>query len=260
MSTNTIHGFDHVAAAPVTHGLAVYRFSNPLNVDAHHTFMKVLKGAGMLPVSRASRVADTISLHAIGLQKLFALGHRTPQSSDEAARQHDALQALVETCGLESAWSFHVDTCVDVTERQTTGQIRWRHGAPTGRCQVRFPVAGRQPVPTEQNVIPRLAMRFELMRSVCAETAGLLVAFCQHWMAPFIDHVFAADANSPERTDAQCFLMGDVNIDDDGRTVRYRLDHLIVPGDVDLCVQHLLGTLDRLHDVLPIKRAWIGED
>ena len=79
-------------------------------------------------------------------------------------------------------------------------------------------------------------------------------------MAPFIDHVFAADAASPERTAAQCFLMGDVNIGDDGRTVRYRLDHLIVPGDVDLCVQHLLGTLDRLHDVLPIKQAWIGDE
>jgi hypothetical protein len=33
-----------------------------------------------------------------------------------------------------------------------------------------------------------------------------------------------------------------------------------VPGDIDTCVRHLLGTLDRLHDVLPIKQAWIGEE
>ncbi len=256
MAQVRITGFENTVPQPVTHGLAVYRFESPIDADQYRRFISQLSDASMLPDGQRGAGSP---LHCIGLRQLFALGYRPAETADSLLAHRAVLSRLGAELGLTEAWSFEVQTCVDVSERQTTGRIRWRRGAPDGTSQVRFPVAGRYPETDAGRVIPRLALKFELSRRVCVDAAGILVAFCQHWMAPFTDHCHPDNGAHRESADARCFIMGDVNIGDDGRTVRYRLDQLIVPDEPEVVVSHLLGTLDKLHDVLPIRQAWIGD-
>ena len=37
--------------------------------------------------------------------------------------------------------------------------------------------------------LEQFAMHFKLAGRVCPESAGVIVAFCQHWLAPYTDHV-----------------------------------------------------------------------
>jgi len=157
---------------------------------------------------------------------------------------------------LAEAWAFLVDTCVDVSDRQTTGEIRWRNGAP-GADMSGFPCQGRVP-DNEGRLIERFTIHFELERRVCPESAGVLVAFCQHWLAPYTDHVARQRQMVIERTDAQCYLLGDVNIGDDGKTIRFRMNHLIPPGRPDDFLNHTLGVIQQINGVLPVERAWVA--
>ena len=102
------------------------------------------------------------------------------------------------------------------------------------------------------------AVHFELQSHVCPESAGVLVAFCQHWLAPYTDHVAKRRRVQMERTEAQCYLLGDVNIADDGKTVRFQMNHLIRPGAPEDCLNHTLGVIGQINGVLPVQRAWVA--
>ena len=149
-----------------------------------------------------------------------------------------------------------VNTCVDVSERATTGEIRWRNGAPTVQCpSMRY--EGRLPQGVGRQ-LEQFAMHFKLAGRVCPESAGVIVAFCQHWLAPYTDHVARSRGLCQEKADAQCYLLGDVNIGDDGQTVRFRMDNLIMPGLKQDVVNHTLSVIDQINAVLPVERAWLA--
>jgi hypothetical protein len=84
------------------------------------------------------------------------------------------------------------------------------------------------------------------------------VAFCQHWLAPYTDHVAKQQGQYFERAEAQCYMLGDVNIGDDGQTVRFRMDHLILPGSPKDCLNHTLAVIEQINDVLPVEKAWLA--
>ena len=46
-----------------------------------------------------------------------------------------------------------------------------------------------------------------------------------------------------------------MNIGDDGQTVRFRMDNLIMPGSQHDVVNHTLGVIDQINAVLPVERA-----
>jgi hypothetical protein len=256
MGYEMFEGFDIIPDGDVVSGLAIYRFGRILSTSEHLQFLACIQDAGMMSTNGRLDRASIPALPAMGLKQLFALGHRAPRTATDVERRRAALATLRESLDLQQAWAFLVDTCVDVSERQTTGEIRWRNGAPSSHCPA-FECHGSLP-DTECRIIERFAVHFKLATRVCPETAGVLVAFCQHWLAPYTDHVAKQRKTIVERVDAQCYLLGDLNIDDDGQTVRFRMDHLIPPGSPNDFLRHTLGVIRQIHGVLPVERAWLA--
>ena len=256
MSAHAFHGFDSIPSGDVVSGLGVYRFERMLTALEHLKFLSILEDAGMTSANGRLDRNSIPALPAIGLKQLFALGHCAPRTTADVAQQRAILDRLKDELGLAEAWAFLVNTCVDVSERATTGEIRWRNGAPTAQgpsmqCEGHLPHGvGRQ--------LEQFAMHFKLAGRVCPESAGVIVAFCQHWLAPYTDHVARSRGLCQEKTDAQCYLLGDVNIGDDGQTVRFRMDNLIMPGYQHDVVNHTLSVIDQINAVIPVERAWLA--
>ena len=256
MRETAFHGFDVIPRGNVVSGLGVYRFERTLTALEHLSFLGKLEAAQMTSANgRMSR--DSIpALPAMGLKQLFALGHCAPRTTADVELQQQTLFELHRDYGLVEAWAFLVDTCVDVSTRQTTGEIRWRNGAPYP-TQIAFQCEGDLPSQSSRH-LDRFAINFKLVTRVCPESAGVLVAFCQHWLAPYTDHVAKQNGQYCERSEAQCYMLGDVNIGDDGRTVRFRMDHLILPGAPKDCLNHTLAVIEQINDVLPVEKAWLA--
>ncbi|MBV71142.1 MAG: hypothetical protein CMH52_07295 [Myxococcales bacterium] len=256
MRDTSFHGFDVIPRGRVVSGLGVYRFERTLTPLQHLSFLSKLESAQMTSSNgRLSR--DSIpALPAMGLKQLFALGHCAPRTADDVKLQRETLSELHHEFGLIEAWAFLVDTCVDVSTRQTTGEIRWRNGAPCPQ-EITFQCDGDLPSQSGRH-LERFAVNFKLATRVCPESAGVLVAFCQHWLAPYTDHVAKQQGQYCERAEAQCYMLGDVNIGDDGQTVRFRMDHLILPGAPKDCLHHTLSVIEQINDVLPVEKAWLA--
>ena len=146
MGYEVFKGFDIIPHGDVVSGLAVYRFERVLSASEHLVFLSCIEAAGMTSTNGRLDRSSLPVLPAMGLKQLFALGHRAPRSASDVERAQTALQTLRESLGLQQAWAFVVDTCVDVSERQTTGAIRWRNGAPSTHspafeCQGKLPDA-----------------------------------------------------------------------------------------------------------------------
>jgi len=250
------HGFDVVPQTDVVSGLAIYRFAAPLGPIEHAQFIGHLEQAGLASTNGALDGSSIPALPAIGLKRMFAIGYQPPKTREAALEYHRLMEHLGDEFGLSHAWAFLVDTCVDVTERRTTGEIRWRNGAPSTTPRT-FPCQGDLNASSGHS-IERFAVNFELAENVCPESAGVLVAFCQHWLAPYTDHVARKNNVLVERSDARCYILGDINIGTDGRTVRFRMDHLIPPGNLRDCLDHTLGVISQIDGVLPVQRAWLA--
>jgi hypothetical protein len=256
MQPDVFTGFDVIPNGDVVSGLAVYRFGKLLSALEHLEFLSILETAGMTSSNGRLDRNSIPALPAMGLKQLFALGHRTARFESDIRKQSDALDELKNRLGLAEAWAFMVDTCVDVSERKTTGEIRWRNGAP--RIQTNcFDCQGDLPNPNGR-LIERFAVNFRLETRVCPETAGVLVAFCQHWLAPYTDHIAKKRISNFERSEAQCYMLGDVNIGDDGQTVRFRMDNLLVPGAPEDFLKHTLSVIQQIHGVMPVEKAWFA--
>ncbi|MEE2789163.1 MAG: hypothetical protein VX589_17640 [Myxococcota bacterium] len=256
MSPVAFLGFDIVSTAPIYTGFAVFRFAAALPPRRLTGFVELLQKCGMLaPPCDDSPTARAPGLDpVIGLGRLFGIAYRPPRDDAASAAYQEALTDLRRDYGLTGAWAHLTPTCVDVSRRQTDGIVSWRDGPPPG-CRVpRFPTAGLD----AERSVPRMGLifNFELEHPLGPEQVGILLAFCRYWLAPYGDQVAFGSGRVREPADARCYLLGDLNIGDDRKTVQFRMENLIAPGEIRHCMEHVVGVVDSVHDVMPVRRAW----
>ena len=259
MTSSRFVGFDLISTADIMTGFAVFRFGRKLSRRDHQHFMAQLQDAGMLQASsdpRSSHRARGLD-PVIGLSRLFGITYQPPRNQEQRQRYVATLVELQDSCQLVGAWAHVTETCVDVSRRRSDGIVSWRHGPPPGRSQTRFPTSGLDAVRTDGHSNDRLSLNFELHEPLCPESVGILLAFCRYWLAPYGDQL-AGTQGMIEPSDARCYMLGDINIEDDRKTVRFRMENLIPPGEYVDCLHHVMGVVDSVHDVMPVRRAWFN--
>ena len=259
MTSSQYAGFDRISTADVLTGFAVFRFGRALTSRDHQHFMTVLQSVGMLEVSTSrssshrARGLDPV----IGLNRLFGIAYQPPRDLAQQQQYIAALTELSGSCDLTEAWAHITETCVDVSRRRSDGVVSWRYGPPPGCSQTRFPTSGLDALCTEEQPTDGLALNFELHDPLCPESVGILLAFCRYWLAPYGDQL-AGSEGLVEPSDARCYMLGDINIGDDRKTVRFRMENLIPPGEYVECLHHVMGVVNSVHDVMPVRRAWFN--
>ena len=256
MSLVAFRGFNIVTTAPICTGFAVFRFEAALAPHRLKSFVQAVTSCGMLarPCAESPQARAGGLDPVIGLGRLFGIAYRPPQSDNDALEYDRVIRTLRLDYGLEGAWAHVTSTCVDVSKRQSEGIVSWRQGPPPGCQQPRFPTAGMETSCHQDRA--GLIFNFELESPLGPEQIGILLAFCRYWLAPYGDQVAFGQGHVREPSDARCYLLGDLNIGDDRKTIQFRMENLITPGEYRHCVEHVVDVVNSVHDVMPVRRAW----